>query len=71
VLSRHLLILPVREAYLMSKPGEDRLPLCTVDWPLLPDGEAGSARRIVEESHGGTLRLASTDRGASFEIILP
>jgi signal transduction histidine kinase len=29
------------------------------------------ARRIVEESHGGTLRLASTDRGASFEIILP
>ena len=29
------------------------------------------ARRIVEESHGGTLRLASADRGASFEIILP
>jgi signal transduction histidine kinase len=29
------------------------------------------ARRIVEESHGGTLHLASTDRGASFEIILP
>jgi len=29
------------------------------------------ARRIVEESHGGTLRLATSDRGASFEIILP
>lgn len=29
------------------------------------------ARRIVEESHGGTLRLAAADRGASFEIILP
>ncbi|MEP6991760.1 MAG: HAMP domain-containing sensor histidine kinase [bacterium] len=29
------------------------------------------ARRIVEESHGGTLRLVPTDRGASFEIILP
>lgn len=29
------------------------------------------ARRIVEESHGGSLRLASADRGASFEIILP
>ena len=29
------------------------------------------ARRIVEENHGGTLRLASTDRGAAFEIILP
>lgn len=28
------------------------------------------ARRIVEENHGGTLRLLSTDRGASFEIIL-
>ena len=28
------------------------------------------ARRIVEENHGGTLRLASTDRGATFEIIL-
>jgi signal transduction histidine kinase len=29
------------------------------------------ARRIVEENHGGTLRLASSDRGATFEIILP
>jgi signal transduction histidine kinase len=29
------------------------------------------ARRIVEENHGGVLRLASADRGASFEIILP
>ena len=29
------------------------------------------ARRIVEENHGGTLRLASSDRGTSFEIILP
>ena len=29
------------------------------------------ARRIVEENHGGSLRLASTDRGAAFEIILP
>jgi signal transduction histidine kinase len=29
------------------------------------------ARRIVEENHGGTLRLASADRGATFEIILP
>ena len=29
------------------------------------------ARRIVEENHGGSLRLASSDRGASFEIILP
>jgi signal transduction histidine kinase len=28
------------------------------------------ARRIVEENHGGALRLAPTDRGASFEIIL-
>jgi len=28
------------------------------------------ARRIVEENHGGILRLASTDRGATFEIIL-
>jgi signal transduction histidine kinase len=28
------------------------------------------ARRIVEENHGGTLRLASADRGATFEIIL-
>jgi signal transduction histidine kinase len=28
------------------------------------------ARRIVEENHGGTLRLLSTDRGATFEIIL-
>jgi signal transduction histidine kinase len=29
------------------------------------------ARRIVEENHGGTLRLTPSDRGASFEIILP
>ena len=29
------------------------------------------ARRIVEENHNGTLRLIPTDRGASFEIILP
>ena len=29
------------------------------------------ARRIIEENHGGTLRLAASDRGASFEIILP
>ena len=29
------------------------------------------ARRIVEENHGGTLRLVSSDRGATFEIILP
>lgn len=29
------------------------------------------ARRIVEENHGGVLRLLPTDRGASFEIILP
>ncbi len=29
------------------------------------------ARRIVEENHGGKLRLLPTDRGASFEIILP
>ena len=29
------------------------------------------ARRIVEENHGGTLRLIPSDRGASFEIILP
>ena len=29
------------------------------------------ARRIVEENHGGTLRLEPADRGASFEIILP
>jgi signal transduction histidine kinase len=29
------------------------------------------ARRIVEENHGGTLHLVTTDRGASFEIILP
>ncbi|MEP6729616.1 MAG: HAMP domain-containing sensor histidine kinase [bacterium] len=29
------------------------------------------ARRIVEENHAGTLRLVHTDRGASFEIILP
>ena len=29
------------------------------------------ARRIVEENHGGALRLAMSDRGASFEIILP
>jgi signal transduction histidine kinase len=29
------------------------------------------ARRIVEENHGGTLQLASVDRGAAFEIILP
>jgi signal transduction histidine kinase len=28
------------------------------------------ARRIVEENHGGTLRLAHADRGATFEIIL-
>jgi len=29
------------------------------------------ARRIVEENHGGTLRLVPGDRGATFEIILP
>lgn len=29
------------------------------------------ARRIVEENHGGTLRLLPGDRGATFEIILP
>ena len=29
------------------------------------------ARRIVEENHGGSLRLVPSDRGASFEIILP
>jgi signal transduction histidine kinase len=29
------------------------------------------ARRIVEENHGGSLRLASSERGATFEIILP
>ena len=29
------------------------------------------ARRIVEENHGGSLRLAAADRGAAFEIILP
>ncbi|MDB4879718.1 MAG: ATP-binding region ATPase domain protein [Gemmatimonadetes bacterium] len=28
------------------------------------------ARRIVEENHGGSLRLAASDRGATFEIIL-
>lgn len=28
------------------------------------------ARRIVEENHAGTLRLLSSDRGATFEIIL-
>lgn len=28
------------------------------------------ARRIVEENHGGSLRLLNTDRGATFEIIL-
>ncbi|MFN8667575.1 MAG: HAMP domain-containing sensor histidine kinase [Gemmatimonadaceae bacterium] len=28
-------------------------------------------RRIVEESHGGTLNLLPTDRGAVFQIILP
>ena len=29
------------------------------------------ARRIVEENHGGHLRLAAVDRGTAFEIILP
>jgi signal transduction histidine kinase len=29
------------------------------------------ARRIVEENHGGSLQLATADRGATFEIILP
>jgi signal transduction histidine kinase len=29
------------------------------------------ARRIVEENHGGRLHLTPTDRGATFEIILP
>jgi len=29
------------------------------------------ARRIVEENHGGTLQLATADRGAAFDIILP
>ena len=29
------------------------------------------ARRIIEENHGGTLQLATADRGAAFEIILP
>ena len=28
------------------------------------------AKRIVEENHGGTLALASTPQGATFEIIL-
>jgi signal transduction histidine kinase len=28
------------------------------------------ARRIIEENHGGTLRLLPSDRGAVFEIIL-
>jgi len=28
------------------------------------------AKRIVEENHGGTLRLANTEQGATFEIIL-
>jgi signal transduction histidine kinase len=28
------------------------------------------ARRIVEENHGGRLTLASTDRGAAFDVIL-
>ena len=29
------------------------------------------ARRIVEEGHDGTVRLASADEGATFEVILP
>jgi signal transduction histidine kinase len=29
------------------------------------------ARRIVEDGHGGRLVLIPTDRGATFEIILP
>jgi signal transduction histidine kinase len=29
------------------------------------------ARRIVEENHGGRLALVPTDRGATFDIILP
>ena len=29
------------------------------------------ARRIVEENHHGTLLLVPTDRGATFDIILP
>ncbi len=29
------------------------------------------ARRIIEENHGGELRLAAVDRGTAFEIILP
>lgn len=29
------------------------------------------ARRIVEENHGGSLQLATVNRGAAFEIILP
>lgn len=28
------------------------------------------ARRIVEENHGGTLKLADTDKGAAFDVIL-
>ena len=28
-------------------------------------------RRIVTESHGGTIALLPTDRGATFEIIFP
>jgi signal transduction histidine kinase len=28
------------------------------------------ARRIVEENHGGRLTLASSDRGAAFDVIL-
>jgi signal transduction histidine kinase len=29
------------------------------------------AKRIIEENHGGSLKLLHTDRGATFEIILP
>jgi len=29
------------------------------------------AKRIVEENHGGRLALVPSDRGATFEIILP